>query len=192
MAMMRGLEYRVNGSVVRRVPFPEDHGEKGVLSAMIEWLRLREHEICWLVDLPTPFMQLFPGDEVEITILGSLFEPMTIEDVNGAGHRSRENKRSEAALDVWINGLPVYHVQHSRGVTADVTWIEPTEEMIARDVRPSLRAALATTPEDIRYFALAEGDRICILLSEAPVAAADAESGQRDDTNRGAAWRGGA
>jgi len=185
---MGGLEFRVNGAVVRRTPFPEGGGEQGVVAGMVEWLRLTSHDVCWLVDLPAAFMELFPGDEVEIDVVSATPEAWAPPQPGAGALRPRGNAAGEAACDVLVDGEHVCRVQSARGVTVNVSWVEPTPEMLGRGVRRSLQlAASATGPEGISYFRLEPGQHVRILLSEVPAAAAESAFGSDLNGIRGVA-----
>lgn len=161
---MAGFIFRVNDVVVRATPF-EHGGEKGVLSAMVEWMAWHEdREICDLIDLPTPFAALHAGDEVTIEIVDGDVAAFAPETDHTFGIRPREHERDLLRLDVSVNGKHLHAIESARSVTAEVCWIVPTAEMLARNVTPRLGVTTATGPDDIRGWHLEPGMTVTIRL----------------------------
>jgi hypothetical protein len=181
---MSGFEVRVNGELVRFVAFDENDG--GVLGVIVEWVVLREHEICWLVDLPTPFKEVFPGDEIYIRVVEGSLPPSQSDSTKSVSYRLLPSRPRELGIDVRVNGQVVRQVRGSRMVDAHVMWVKPTPEMQERGVQPSLRVTSASGSGDIEYAEAAPGDEIVFTLLELPVAVA--ESGYAEESvARGAA-----
>ena len=116
---MSGFEIRVNGETVCVTPFAEEDGESGVLLLIVEWMLLRNHEICWLV-LDEPLKELFPGDEVSVRIIEG-FVATTLAKSANVSYRVLPSKPCEIAIEVRHNGAFLRQVQSARAADAQVT-----------------------------------------------------------------------
>ena len=162
---------RLNGRHVLDAPFDEGGGEQGVVSILIEWIVLRDHELCCLVVLPSPFLRLSAGDEVTVTVVKGPLERSGEAEDAAKDLQPKSVSSGEPALSVSVGGGGYSrHIQNPRGVSAEVSWIQPTSAMKQRGVIPSLRVSSATGPDDIEGRRLEPGSVVVFRLSVAPVA----------------------